>query len=134
MDHGAAWSHERHGFLHAEKGRAHVEVQGPVEVLRRYLAQRGGLSHAGVGDKDVQLAVPFPHRAEQRFQILLARDVAAQRRHVATDLPNGVVERRLPAAGDDHTGTLRHEAPCDGQSDPAAAARHDGNLAFPTDS
>src|SRR5580698_5425413 len=70
------------------------------------------------------------HDSKEAVQIFQTRHVAHDRRNVSLDGGGGLLELFLPSPGDHDVRTFFHEALGRGQTNSAASARDDCNLAF----
>src|SRR5262249_44072327 len=107
-----------------------VDGEELVEVLLADRPERGQRQEAGVGEQDVESAVPLLHRGEQPVEVREVGDVARHAGDVLADLPDRLIEFRLAAAGDEDVGALRDEAPGGGQADAAVAPGNDRDFPF----
>jgi hypothetical protein len=99
-------------------------------VLLADRPERGDGADAGVGEQDVEAAVPLLHRVEQPVEVREVRDVAPHAGDVRADPSYRFIELRLPAARDEDVGPLGDEAPGGSQPDAAVAPGNDRDFPF----
>src|SRR5262249_22004956 len=92
--------------------------------------ERGDRQDAGVGEQDVEAALLPLHRGEQSVEVREVRDVARHAGDVPADLPDRLLEFRMPAAGDEDMGALGDGPPGGGQADAAVAPGDDRDFPF----
>src|SRR5579875_1057557 len=97
-------------------------------MLFRVRAKRHKLAAARVCEHDVELALFLLDLREKAVKVCKLRDVALYRRDVAADLLHRALKRVLPTPGDVHIRALGDKALRSCQTDPAVAARHQGDL------
>jgi hypothetical protein len=100
--------------------RHHVDVPVATPAFEVRLAQvPTRREHAGIRAEQIDLPVVVQDTRDERRDLILMRNVAAQRRRAlgrAVDPDVGY---------DDRSRTFLHEAACEASADAAAATRHD---------
>ena len=99
-----------------------------VPLLERRLLERGAGRDAGVGDDDVEAAERVDRGGERRRDVLLGRDVAADRDPVV--LGHRVARSGLVEVERDHAGARGGERVEDRAADAAGAAGDERDLAL----
>src|SRR5262245_52671223 len=130
QDDGRAVREERQRLLHGEEQSLDVDGEELVEVLLADRPERGQRQEAGVGEQHVEAALLPLHGREQPVQVRQVCDVAPHAGDVLADLPDRVVQLRLPAAGDEDVGALGDEPPSGGEADAAVAPGNDCDFPF----
>jgi len=92
------------------------------------LAQRAEFVSAGIGEQDVDAAGFLLDHGTDPVEVGELRCVAVDCGDASLDLGRGLVQLRLPPAGDEDLSAFFGKALCGAETDAGAAARDDGDL------
>jgi hypothetical protein len=127
-DDRSAVDHERERLLHGEERSADVQVEGPVEVLLRHLADRRELTVARAGEEDVDPTPRALHRLVEPVEVGEIPGVALDPGHVPADRAYRVVELLLTPPRDEDVGALVDEQLRGGERHAGRGGRDDRDL------
>jgi hypothetical protein len=128
QDHRGAIGQEWQRLLHGEEQAADVGVEDLVEMLFGDLAQRAEFVSAGIGEQDVNGVGFLSDHGIDPVEVGELRCIAVDRGDVSVDLGRGLVQLRLPPAGDEDLRAFLGKALRGAETNASAAACDNGDL------